>query len=242
MLKKIWQLGEKLKPVFIFLIPSLLIGAIIGSVPGYKAYEYVWKDPDFCTACHVHDYATIAWENSSHKQLTTCHDCHHQSLRDYMKSAYSLILHQPKFPFDLDHVPHVPKGICKACHFTNPEDTSTISGPLGPDMVKKLPKVDKTYLHQVHLAQTTKLQLLKEEKIAPELRMGTKSFLPSSHEGDLRSITCSDCHGGPSNRAHNLTVTDSACLRCHEQKHKTPVVKEFGCRQCHFHQFMLTAD
>ncbi|MGE3975469.1 MAG: NapC/NirT family cytochrome c, partial [Bdellovibrionales bacterium] len=67
-----------LAPLFTFLAPSILGGIAMGVYPGYKAYEYAWKNAQFCTSCHVHDYATVGWKDSIHGDKTTCHDCHHQ--------------------------------------------------------------------------------------------------------------------------------------------------------------------
>ncbi|HEX4925265.1 MAG TPA: NapC/NirT family cytochrome c, partial [Bdellovibrionales bacterium] len=66
-------------------LPAMVLGALAGAFPGYKAYEYVWTDARFCTSCHVHDYATVGWAQSIHGEKTTCHDCHHQPLRAYFK-------------------------------------------------------------------------------------------------------------------------------------------------------------
>ncbi|HLE12398.1 MAG: hypothetical protein A2504_01310 [Bdellovibrionales bacterium RIFOXYD12_FULL_39_22] len=241
LLKKFWMdLWSRSLPVLVFMFPSIIGGGIVGAYPGYKIYEYIWEDADFCTSCHVHDYATLAWQKSSHGKLTTCHDCHHQPLIAYAMEPLIMITHQPKFPQDLDHVPHVPNGLCEACHVSDPHDTSTISGPMAEADIRKLPKVDKTYLHQIHLNAKTTYLLLKDFKIPKEARENNTPIMPDREKGEARSITCSDCHGGPSNRGHNFSAVDSACIRCHNQVHTdSTMVQKFGCRNCHFAGFIM---
>jgi len=241
LINKLKPLLIKLKPYLLFMAPFIFIGSIIGAYPGYLAYRYVWMDAGFCTTCHVHDYASVSWRQSSHKKLTTCHDCHHQPLHEYIREAYVLIAHRPKFPKDLDHIPFVPKGICKACHLSNPEDISSVSGPLSPEDIKKLPKVDRMHLHSIHLNEKTEYKIFREFKIGKEGRMGDHPIAPFYEKGPERDITCSDCHGGPTNRAHNFSAVDLACVRCHEDVHseKSSTTQKYGCRGCHFQEFMM---
>lgn len=216
---------RRLRSLLFLLLPSMAAGILLGAYPGYKTYEFVWKDAAFCTSCHVHDYANIGWKQSSHGRLTTCHDCHHQPLHDYVREAFIMVTNPPKFPRDLKHTPNVPKDLCQACHLSTAEDRSTITGPLSPEDVDQLPKVDRLHLHRVHLAKKVKAPL-------PSHR--------SHGEVPERAITCVDCHGGVSNRAHNFSATDRSCIQCHEKIHqKGQIVKQVGCRSCHFQDFMV---
>lgn len=233
---------HKIKPILIFLAPSLLIGSLLGLYPGYRLYQYAWYDERFCLTCHVHDYANVGWSQSIHGQTTTCHDCHHQKLRDYMREAAVMVIRQPKFPQDLHHTPYVNNQLCSACHISNATEQSTITGPMSLEDVLLIPKVDQSYLHKVHLSKTTDLTLLnarahnENERILEKLQP-SKEF--SKEKGPSRQITCADCHGGPANRGHNFSAVDSSCVRCHETPHQTKITKEFGCRSCHFQSFMI---
>lgn len=219
------------------LFPSIIAGAMLGLYPGYKAYDYVWKNAQFCTSCHVHDYANVSWEESAHGKLTTCHDCHHQPLRAYMRETVVMLLERPKFPKDLHHTPHIPKNLCEACHLSRPEDQSTITGPLNLEQVKWLPKVDHSVLHKAHLGKTTRVGYPMELKISPDVEPW---WLDQSKKGLVdRPIICMDCHGAPPNRAHNFTAVDQTCLRCHSDvPHQSPLAKQYGCRSCHFKDFL----
>ena len=224
-----------------FMLPMIIFGAFLGALPGYKTYEYVWKDAGFCLSCHVHDYANHSWEDSSHGKMTTCHDCHHQPLHKYIEEAYIQITKQPKFPKDLHHTPNVPKELCQTCHVSTVHDKSTLTGPLAKEDLSHLPKVDQMYLHKVHLSSKTNLSLLKSHSLNEKERMG-QFVEPKIIKGEERMISCSDCHGGPSNRAHNFTAVDVSCVRCHDKVHNSQIGKQYGCRNCHFQEFLLPTD
>lgn len=225
------------------MLPGLILGALAGLYPGYKVYKYTWKDAGFCIQCHVHDYASVGWAKSIHGQKTTCHDCHHQPLRAYIKEAYLMVTNPPTFPADLKHTPHVPKDLCGSCHLASSEDRSTISGPLEKESLDKLPKVDQSFLHALHLKKSTKLTLLNHDMLPDEERSVTPSAkmeLPR-HEGPERAIECADCHGGPTNRGHNFSAVEVSCVRCHTAAHsdKSQSLSEaHGCRSCHFQDFL----
>lgn len=230
----------KLKIWLTFLGPSLLIGAIAGSVPGYFAYRYTWYNAEFCYSCHVHDYANLAWKHSSHGTTTTCHDCHHQPLRAYLKETWLMLTKRPTFPQDLHHTPYVPNDLCQICHVSG-ADHSRMTGPMPASEVEKIPKVDGQRLHQVHLKATTNL-VLEHDLPIPE---SERSMTPVPAEtlnrerGEDRPIACADCHGGTVNRGHNFSASDRACVRCHEPTHHKGLTKTVGCRSCHFDSFLV---
>ncbi len=223
----------------VFLGPSIIGGALVGAYPGYKAYEYAWKDARFCTSCHVHDYANVGWEQSIHGEKTTCHDCHHQPLRAYMNELYVMITKRPQFPRDLHHTPYVKQNLCAACHLSGPQDRSTLTGPMPIEEIKKIPKVDTSILHKLHLSKTTDLVLLNSFALSENERMANAHDLTLPKDrGESRQIGCADCHGGPTNRGHSFGAIDMSCTRCHESVHKNRFAKEFGCKSCHFQDFL----
>lgn len=235
----------QIKLILLFMLPSIMLGVLAGSYPGYQLYKYTWYNANFCTSCHVHDYATIGWAQSPHGATTTCHDCHHQRLRDYLKEMIVMIKDRPEFPKDLHHTPYVKKELCAACHVSNAADKSTITGPFELEDVKKIPKVDLSHLHSLHLKKKTELKLLNHHELSPSER-GIEKLQPlhemNFERAESRNITCADCHGGPQNRGHNFSAVDSSCIRCHQETHTTKVTKEVGCRFCHFQDFMIPAN
>lgn len=232
---------KSLLPFLLFMSPAIFIGALVGAYPGFKMYEYTWKNANFCTTCHVHDYANVGWQNSIHGEKTTCHDCHHQPLRAYLKETYIMLTKNPKFPEDLHHTPYVKKDLCAACHVSDAADKSTITGPMEFEDIQKIPKVDLSYLHKTHLAKETEFTLLNSHQLSESERAAQPippKELPRD-KAEKRPITCADCHGGPLNRGHNFSSVDATCVRCHENAHQTKVGKTYGCRSCHFSGFMI---
>jgi hypothetical protein len=160
-----------------------------------------------------------------------------------MLEPLQLVVFHTKFPQDLHHTPHVPQDLCESCHVTG-HDISTVTGPLGPESILKIPKVDTKYLHRIHLEAKTNLRLFHDLEASPsiesvrQLFSGPQEILPG---GQKRSITCMDCHGGPTNRAHNFSANDTSCVRCHTNEHKTKVASDHGCVSCHFNEFLMPA-
>lgn len=228
------------KPFSLIFLPFFLIGLIVGAYPGYRTYEYVWKDPAFCVSCHVHDYASFAWQGSAHGRLTTCHDCHHQPLHAYMWEPIALMLYHTKFPRDLKHTPHVPQDLCESCHVSG-HDSGTVTGPLSKADIAKIPKIDHFYLHRIHLEAKTDRPLVHELDATESVQFVKNVMMdpnPKLPDGQKRKITCTDCHGGPTNRAHDFSATDLACVRCHSEQHKSRIAAQHGCRSCHFQEFL----
>ena len=227
------------------LMPAAVIGMFIGAYPGYKAYEYMWKDAKFCMSCHQHDYANQSWKSSIHGRSTTCHDCHHQPLRQYGEEIYILMTQKEIYPKSMKHLPYVTEDLCESCHVTRPHSTSSISGPFEGEDLTRIPKIEKTRLHALHLSQETDVPLPKSLNLLKDSASTYGKFgqppLGQSHESKKRRLVCVDCHGGISNRAHNFSATDSSCINCHEKiaAHPTPLQKKFGCRNCHFIEFLV---
>ncbi len=225
--------------------PAIVIGLLMGAYPGYKAYEYMWKDARFCMTCHQHDYASHSWQSSIHGRTTTCHDCHHQPLHQYAEEIYILLTQKEKFPKSMKHLPYVTRDLCESCHIDHPHDTSSISGPFSGKSLKEIPKINKTRLHALHLSKETdaplpkSFHLLKDD--ASQFGKFGQKKNSNSHLSQKRHLVCVDCHGGIPNRAHNFSATDASCINCHEKiaQHPTKLQKTFGCRNCHFTEFLI---
>lgn len=222
-----------------FTLPTFSVGTLVGVYGGYHVSEVVWTDAKFCVSCHVHDYANFGWQRSIHGEKTTCHDCHHQPLRAYVKEMYIMLTKRPQFPEDLHHTPYIKKDLCAACHVSDAADRSSITGPMKFEGISKIPKVDKSELHRIHLAAKTDLTLLNSHELSDKERNAEPITHLPIEKGEEREVTCADCHGGPANRGHNFSAVDASCVRCHSEPHKTPVGEVFGCRNCHFQGFLI---
>ncbi|MBI2646551.1 MAG: NapC/NirT family cytochrome c [Deltaproteobacteria bacterium] len=236
---------EKIGRWLTILSPAIVVGILIGAYPGYKAYEYMWKDARFCMTCHQHDYASLSWKNSIHGRVTTCHDCHHQPLHQYAEEIVVLLTQKEIYPKSMKHIPYVTKNLCESCHIDHPHDTSSISGPFAGKNLKDIPKINKTRLHALHLSKETDaplprlFNLLKDD--TTQFGKFRSETHPNARSSKKRHLACVDCHGGIPNRAHNFSATDASCINCHEKiaKHPTKLQKTFGCRNCHFTEFFI---
>ncbi|QYK49306.1 MAG: cytochrome c nitrite reductase small subunit [Phycisphaeraceae bacterium] len=65
---------------FLPLVATVLMGMLVGMGAftfGYgKGAAYLSNNPAACTNCHVMQDHFDAWQNSSHKNVATCNDCH----------------------------------------------------------------------------------------------------------------------------------------------------------------------
>lgn len=154
-----------------------------------------------------------------------------------------MIKHRPKFPKDLHHTPYVKADLCEACHIKNPHSQDTLTGPMPLSEVAKIPKIDASALHKKHLEAKTNFTLLNSHALTEQERDPRPEPLKvlNKEKGPQRNVVCADCHGGPTNRGHNFSAVDAACLRCHVDVHNSKIIKEQGCRSCHFQDFLAPA-
>ena len=212
----IWSYFELDRSRFMitFVVFSLL--ALGGGILGFSGYRYVWLNPTFCYACHIHDYANEAWDTGIHAQVTTCHDCHQEGLGYYFKVSYALLFDRPTFPQDLDHAPLIPSEICRTCHITQAGRSQETQTAIPPEDIAKFVKIEKPRLHAIHLAQNNPLT-------------------------PAQKINCHNCHGSESNRAHKFQASEKNCLQCHrEARHENSVrlAYQIPCSKCHFIDFV----
>jgi hypothetical protein len=201
---------------------ALAVGMALGVPFEEAAFTYTWVDPAFCNDCHVHDYANEAYDRSVHAGLTTCHDCHLVPIRHYPRNLWLMLTDPPQGPEDI-HAPEVEAVVCAQCHAEG-GDHGPLTGPMGESVRKLTVKIDGSELHMRHL---------NAESRDPGAARGGDG---SAGDGD---ITCMDCHGAESNRAHAFAATSENCLSCHKElDHGTHGMERLECRECHFQGFV----
>lgn len=72
---------NKLKPPKNWKIPVIIILGIFTGLGVYtfrvsKAHSYLSNDPKACVNCHIMTPQYATWSHSSHREKTTCNDCH----------------------------------------------------------------------------------------------------------------------------------------------------------------------
>lgn len=109
---------------------ALVIG-ILGGIGfftfGYgKGAAYLSNNPAACANCHVMQGHYDAWQNSSHRHVATCNDCHlsHHPIGKWMTKADNGFFHSLAFTTNRFHEPiqireknsQVTQNACLHCH------------------------------------------------------------------------------------------------------------------------------
>lgn len=103
------RLIEFLLPPPQWRIPVLLVLAILTGTLGYlavagKALSYLSDSPETCINCHIMlpQYAT--WKHSSHRNVTSCNDCHvpQSFFRKYFFKAKDGLRHSVLFTLKME--------------------------------------------------------------------------------------------------------------------------------------------
>jgi hypothetical protein len=217
----------------------LLAGALTGVPVASSAFNYTWRDPNFCDDCHVHDYANTAYHRSVHVGVTTCHDCHRVPLRHYPRNLYVTFLRRPQGPEDI-HTPDVESVFCGACH--SEESDEVLSGPMTEALRQRVVKVDHSPLHRVHMDSDTRFPgeyRGGHEEALGDVREEMGHALAREGAGE-EGITCMDCHGsGGSELAHRFTASRENCIECHEGVDISEGrLSTLRCQECHFQAFI----
>ena len=205
------------------------LGSGAGVPAANEMYTYMWRDPNFCNDCHVHDYANERWEHSVHGKLTTCHDCHRVAIRHYPLNLIVTLFDTPQKPEDIPKA-EVGMVVCEQCHLKSGEE-EPLTGPMTDDLRHLVAKVDDSPLHKVHLEAKGRKPSNYHGGTGAELER------PSELDAD-RTVVCLDCHGGDRLRVHRFVADSSDCEQCHAGiRPKDEAGHELECLDCHARGF-----
>lgn len=231
------------RSAWLLTIPVLLASAGVGAKVGYEGYRYTWIAPEFCYACHIHDYAVEDWRHSIHGDVVTCHDCHRVPLFHYTKTLLHTFYERPSFPEELEHLPRISNETCESCHLAAAAEFHVLSSPMPEEVYDRIVRVDESPAHMLHMLATARDP--GEERGghggAPEREHRLTEHGPKAHELGVSTgeIECIDCHGSEANRYHNFFARDENCVQCHENLAiRGEHLKDFDCRHCHFQDFL----
>lgn len=104
-----------------------VLGGIGAFTFGYgKGASYLSNDPQACVNCHVMEGHYDSWQNSSHRHVAVCNDCHlpHNFLGKWVTKADNGFFHSLAFTLENFHEPirikprnrRVTQGACLDCH------------------------------------------------------------------------------------------------------------------------------
>lgn len=104
-----------------------VLGGIGAFTFGYgKGASYLSNDPAACVNCHVMQGHFDSWQNSSHRHVAVCNDCHlpHDPIGKWITKADNGFFHSLAFTLENFHEPiqikprnsRVAQGACLSCH------------------------------------------------------------------------------------------------------------------------------
>lgn len=121
-----------------FVVPlgglSIVVAMLLGMLSGIGAFtfgygqgaSYLSNDPKSCVNCHVMQDHFDSWQNSAHRHVAVCNDCHlpHNFVGKLFTKADNGFFHSLAFTLDNFHEPiqikprnrRVTQGTCLHCH------------------------------------------------------------------------------------------------------------------------------
>lgn len=104
-----------------------MLGGLGAFTFGYgKGWAYLSNDPAACANCHVMEAHYDSWQNSSHKHVATCNDCHlsHHPVGKWLVKGDNGFFHSLAFTTGDFHEPlrikernrRVTQQACLHCH------------------------------------------------------------------------------------------------------------------------------
>ena len=107
---------------------SLLAVLGAGAYYGYRMYDYIEHDNEFCLTCHLMSEPYERFAKSAHRDLG-CKSCHKPTLAGRSKMALTQIIENPD---ELEEHASVPDSKCEACHVKgDPEKWAQIASTAG---------------------------------------------------------------------------------------------------------------
>jgi cytochrome c nitrite reductase small subunit len=115
----------------IFAIALTVLVGILGGVGAFtfgygKGWSYLSDNPAGCANCHVMQSHYDSWQNSSHRHVAVCNDCHlpHDEIGHWLVKADNGFFHSLAFTLENFHEPirakprnkHVAQNACLDCH------------------------------------------------------------------------------------------------------------------------------
>jgi nitrate/TMAO reductase-like tetraheme cytochrome c subunit len=185
---------------FVRNLPRAVLGAVAvlilallaaAAVYGYRVYDYVQHDNDFCLSCHLMVDPYERFAQSDHRGLG-CKACHQPTPAARAQMGLTQIIRNPS---ELEAHAEVPNERCEACHVKgNPSEWTIISQSAG---------------HRVHL-----------ESNSPSLSglQCVQCHSSSVHEFTTTDKTCgqSGCHENVTIQLGKMSKLTLHCAVCHD--------------------------
>jgi hypothetical protein len=195
LLKLLRRLGARVRalpPQLLIALSALLLAAIVaGAIFGYRAYNYVQHDNEFCLSCHLMAEPYERFALSAHRGLG-CKACHQPTPVARAKMGLTQVIEQPE---SLSIHAEVPNERCVECH---------VNGDRA-----KWRQIGASAGHRVHL-----------ESADPTLQGLTcvECHSSSVHEFAASRKTCGQagCHQNTPIQLGKMADLTLHCVACHD--------------------------
>lgn len=170
---------------------AVVIGGIAAAVFGYRTWDYIEHDNDFCLSCHLMVEPYEQFAQSAHRGMG-CKACHKPDLITRSQMGLTQILENPD---SLAVHAEVPNEKCETCHVEgDPEEWRQIAASAG---------------HRVHFES--------EDSVLDGLKC-VECHSSSVHEFAATDQTCgqSGCHEDTRVRLGEMGNLTIHCVACHE--------------------------
>ncbi|HZD03475.1 MAG TPA: NapC/NirT family cytochrome c, partial [Longimicrobiales bacterium] len=171
----------------------LLLAAIVvgGGIAGYRTYDYVQHDNEFCLSCHLMEEPYQRFAQSAHRGLG-CKACHQPTFAVRSQMALTQIIESPD---TLAVHAEVPNERCAACHIEgDPEQWELVKNSAG---------------HRIHFeSDDPSLQGLRCVQCHSS---GVHEFAPVD-----RTCGQSGCHTDTPIQLGGMSDLTIHCIACHD--------------------------
>ena len=229
---------------FRILLISVVILVILGAAfAGFRTYDYIENDPNFCASCHLMATAWTTWKQGPHNKIN-CHVCHQQNLQDRARMAWHWAVS------DIKNVsPHtrLNRRVCEDCHLNDQSKWPQISKTTGHELHVKRANLEclSCHLPSLHAVKPTTKECVTCHSKATANIGGMKAFhCTTCHQFAAKDVghglkpekeTCVACHSGMSLKSE--TFPDHGpmqfdCSACHKP-HTRPLLSFSDCLACH---------
>jgi nitrate/TMAO reductase-like tetraheme cytochrome c subunit len=210
---------------FRIILLAVVVLIVVGiAFAGYRTYNYVERDANFCASCHLMQTAYITWKQGPHNKLN-CHVCHQQNIQDRVRIVWHWAVS------DIKNVPlhtKLNRKVCEECHLNNKTTWPQISKTAGHELhvVKANLECLSCHLPSLHAVKpTTKECVTCHSKAATNI-------------GAMKEFHCTTCHQFTALKA-SLKPESETCVGCHTgmslkgETFPAQAPMQFGCPNCH---------
>jgi len=230
---------KRAKAILIAFMALIIIGL---AVTGYRFYDYVEHDPQFCASCHIMETAWRTWQEGSHKAVG-CKSCHQQHIQDRARIVWRWATS------NIEAIPphtQLKREVCENCHLNEKTQWAHIQTTAGHDVHVVRAKLECLACHLPSL-HATNPQAAACATCHTSARMniggmkafhctGCHAFLAAKDKGlEPKKALCLSCHSGLQIRGETFPANapmQFECAACHKP-HEKPILSFNDCLGCH---------